>query len=296
MYQPVSMQIHPGSRDLAPHNRLDPEIFDGLHMNPSVRRELLSMLHGFMSQRYQGHERWLRAWLAGSGASYRWYADPINSDLDILLGVEPIDFRRSNPQLNGLGNREIADQINEDLRAELWPATNNWKGHYEVTWYVNPRSWDIRTIKPYAAYDLVNDRWEVSPSKEPVSPASDDWEQKATGVGETAQRIITGYNHALNTYQTATAPNRKVDAEAVVRSMAISAMRMYDLIHSSRKLAFSGTGDGFDDFNNFMWQRGKQAGWIPALRQIKEMHTGHESALYGSDGNDLIRRAVSQYR
>ena len=40
-------------------------------------------------------------------------------------------------------------------------------GPFDGTGYVNPDSYDIRKIKPYAAYEVVSQRWFVEPISEP---------------------------------------------------------------------------------------------------------------------------------
>lgn len=292
--------IMPGtsSFDLAPADTLDPELFDGTHLETGVRLELLGMLHGFMEQRYRNHETWLRAWMAGSGASYRWHASETAKDLDILLGIDFVNFRQAHPEFTQVGNEEIAKHINDQLRSDLWPTTANWKDVYEVTWYVNPRSWDIRAINPYAAYSLVDDNWTVPPSKAPPS-VNPKWGPVADSYAIRAGHAVQRYSQALTELQNAQNPAHRINAESRFNLAVDQAVRMFDTVHEGRRTAFTQVGKGYDDFSNFLWQSGKKMGWIPALRQIKDYHqqarATRQQQTYGMELPDtdvLVRRAA----
>jgi hypothetical protein len=290
------------SLDIEPAQDLDPELFSGLRLKAPIRMELLSTMSGFFSQQYLNHEQWVRAWIAGSGASYRWHASPEMKDLDVLLGVHFVAFRSANPAFNQMGNREIASHINEDLRVNLWPATASWKDQYEVTWYVNPGSWDITAIKPYAAYDLVEDGWTVPPTAD--APRVDpQWGLHASMYHQRASTAVERYSQSLTDLQNATHPAARTDAERRFRMSVEQAVSIFDVVHEGRKTAFSGTGDGYDDWGNYLWQMGKKAGWIPALRQIKDYHQRASQAsdvdTYGvelPDSDTLVRRAAMRHR
>jgi hypothetical protein len=302
MYTPVGITAGASSLDIAPAPSLDPELFTGTRLKAGVRMDLLSMLTGYMSSQYQNHEQWLRAWIAGSGVSYRWHAAPDLKDLDILLGVQFVSFRNANPGYLQLGNAEIAQHLNEGMRTDLWPYTARWREQYEVTWYVNPGSWDITAIKPYAAYDLVDDGWTVPPT--PNAPRVDpQWEVAAGMYSMRASTIVDRYSKSLTELQGATNPASRANAERQFRMSVEQAVNLFDTVHAGRHVAFSGTGEGYDDWGNYLWQMGKKAGWIPALRQIKEYHqrATQETNLqtYGVDLPDhdvLVRRAALMYR
>lgn len=302
MYTPVGITAGSSSLDIAPATSLDPELFTGERLRSSIRLDLLGMLNGFFSTQYANHERWLRAWIAGSGVSYRWHAAHDMRDLDVLLGVDFVAFRNANPGFRQLSNAEIASHLNDGLRGGLWPHTAAWHGQYEVTWYVNPRSWDITAIKPYAAYDLMQDGWTVPPSAE--APRVDpQWATSAAMYQSRATTIVDRYSQSLTDLQWATNPAHRVDAERRFNMSVDQAVSLFDTVHAGRKLAFSGTGRGYDDWGNYLWQMGKKAGWIPALRQIKDYHQQvveeGNVQTYGvelPDADTLIRRAALQNR
>ena len=302
MYTPVGITAGTSSLDIVPAASLDPGLFVGERLEPGVRSDLLGMLNAFFAAQFANHEQWLRAWIAGSGVSYRWHAAHDMKDLDVLLGVDFIAFRNANPGYRQLSNTEIAAHLNDLLRTNLWPHTASWRGQYEVTWYVNPGSWNITAIKPYAAYDLLQDGWTVPPSAD--APRVDpQWEVEAGMYHMRAATIVDRYSQALTDLQGATNPAARRNAEYAFNMSVDQAISLFDTVHEGRRSAFSGVGEGYDDWGNYLWQMGKKAGWIPALRQIKDYHRAVTEAgnrqTYGvdlPDASTLIRRAALQYR
>lgn len=302
VYTPVGITAGASSLDIAPAATLDPELFVGERMRAGVRMDLLSTLHGYYDSQYRNHEQWLRAWVAGSGVSFRWHAAHDMRDLDVLLGVQFVGFRSANPGFLQMSNAEIAKHLNEGMRTDLWPSTAEWRDRYEVTWYVNPGSWDITAIKPYAAYDLMEDGWTVPPTAD--APRVDpQWPVHAGMYQQRATTAVERYSQALTDLQSATNPAARVDAERRFRMSVEQAVSLFETVHEGRRYAFSGTGEGYDDWGNYLWQMGKKAGWIPALRQIKEYHDKYSDLeslnTYGvslPDTDTLIRRAALMHR
>lgn len=300
MYQPVGITAGASSFYVEPANTLDPRIFVGHRMSPRIRSELLGMVKGFLSARYMGVDQWLRVWLAGSGASYRWHASQGLHDLDILLGIDFIAFRLANRDFSSVGDKEIAKHLNEEMRQELW--AEGWHDDYEVTFYVNAKSWDIRSIHPYAAYDLIQDGWTVAPSKEaPVVPT--EYEVAVGLYHQRAQEAVARYTASLTEITNAANPASRVSAERRFNLAVGSAADLFDQIHQMRRASFADDGGGYSDWGNFLWQTGKQHGWLPALRQIKEyaeeMRKNVERQTYGlelPDPDILLRRAALAYR
>ena len=108
MYTPVGITAGTSSLDIVPATSLDPGLFVGERLDAGVRQELLGTLDAFFSSQFANHERWLRAWIAGSGVSYRWHAAHDMKDLDVLLGVDFVAFRNANPSYRQLSNTAIA--------------------------------------------------------------------------------------------------------------------------------------------------------------------------------------------
>jgi hypothetical protein len=282
-----------------PETELDPRIFIGNSLRPWVKNSIKRILFEHLGVRYTSPDRWVKAWLAGSGVSYQWSASRDPGDLDCLVGINYPVFRQYNQEYVGLSDDEIAQMFNEDFYNSLMPKTKNWEG-YELTYYVNPQT-DIQDIHPYAAYDLINDSWTVAPDKTPSIPYSKAWEQRTKKDYETAVELITRYTQALSDVRaSASNPAYRINAEKKLQIVVDQAVAFYDEIHSGRKVAFSKIGQGYSDFNNYRWQAGKRSGAVHALKAIKEYKdlTEEEKQLdtYGielPDTETLIRRAAT---
>lgn len=300
MYAPV--RITPGYSSMAAdgEERLDPFLFDpNMVMRSDIRYRLLSTLTSFMSTGYAGVSDWLKVWVAGSGASFHWNA-PGLKDLDVLLGIDFVMFRQANNDFRGISDKDISKIINEQLREGLWPETARWLDRYEVTWYVNPRSQDIRTLNPYAAYDLVENRWAVRPTTGfPQVPP--EWDSLAEQFRNKGTGAVFEYNAAIDQAQRATGQVQRVNSRARLSKAVQDAVSLFDDVHEARSLSFSDTGMATP--YNHLWQSGKADGWLTALRSIKEQHEADQASsqesLYGSvlpDAEVLRRRAAMQYR
>lgn len=281
----------------APSSELDPKLFDHNGLRPWVRSGILSLLFDYLARNYTQPHSWTKVWLAGSGVSYQWEAAREPGDLDCLVGIDYVQFRRYNTEYAGYSDAEIASTFNEDFNKDLMPKTRNWNG-YELTFYVNEQS-NIRDINPYAAYDLVGDTWTVEPDRNPAPPYTKSWEQRVQRDHETAVEMITRYSKALNEVRSATNPAHRINAERTLHAAMDQAATFYDDIHAGRKLAFSQVGSGYSDYNNFRWQAGKRSGAIQALRTLKDYKTQYETKnqieTYGvelPDADTLLRRTL----
>jgi hypothetical protein len=267
-----------------PSTHLDPNLFEGRHLKSWARQGIQSLLVGFLSNKYRHPELWSHAWLAGSGVSYQWEAARQPGDLDCLFGVDYVQFRKANPEFMGLSDREISEQINDDIHEGLHPETENWNG-YELTFYALQTD-DIRSIHPYAAYDVKYDEWTVAPNPAEHAPYKPEWEDIVNSDRAMTQQVVTRFQAALN--ESATAYNEALRRNAETRLEAASQQgaALYDEIHGNRALAFSDTGEGYSDFNNYRWQAGKREGTVQALRQIRQrvdaVKEQREKSLYGS--------------
>ena len=281
----------------APDSELDPKLFHGMKLQEWVRSAILSLLYNHIGTKYSNPHQWLHVWLAGSGVSYQWSGQQGPGDLDCLIGIDYVSFRRSNEEFLGFSDQEIASTFNVGFQKELMPHTRNWEG-YELTFYVNVRS-NILDINPYAAYDLITDQWTVHPEKSPQPPYSRDWELRTVRDHSTAVELVKRYSTALNEVRSASNPAHRINAESKLRLATDQVSSFYEDIHSSRKIAFSPTGSGYTDFNNYRWQAGKRSGSIQALRSIKEraanLKAQNQAELYGMElpnTNTILRRAM----
>lgn len=295
---PVSLQAGSTSYFSQPEADLDPRLFDGVNLKAWVRNGILQLLFGFLNETYRHPDLWCHVWIAGSGVSYQWSAAREPGDLDVLIGVDYIQFRRAHPEYQGLGDVEISKMLNEDFREYLQPETENWNG-FEVTFYVNPGATDIRSIHPYAAYDLTHNEWTVFPEKT-TAPDQPVWESAAQRDLSMATDIITRYSKAITDLQAAPNDAARRNAELRMHQALTQGSMLFEDIHSSRRLAFSSRGSGYSDYYNYRWQAGKKYGTVPALRKMKDYldayHSQQAEETYGVElpsTETLIRRAAT---
>lgn len=288
----MTISGEPTSYFSTPETNLDPTLFQGRVLRSWVRTGITAILNDFLNQTYRHSDLWAHAWLAGSGVSYQWSAARQPGDLDCLIGVNFIQFRKANPEYQGLSDTEISELLNEQFREELHPKTSNWNG-YELTFYVNPGATDIRAINPYAAYDLKYDEWTVTPS--PLSaPNNADWEEVANQDAKKATEIANRFTISMNEIKNAVNPALRRNAEIKLQAAAQQGLALYTEIHTNRSQAFSRSGQGYSDFHNYRWQAGKRLGTISTLRTIQD-NVEKNSGTYGMelpDATTLIRRAA----
>lgn len=312
LLEPVSLGAGESGYFSTPSDALDPHLFEAGtdHIRPEIRRWILDRLYSFWKTRYHNPEDWSRVWIAGSGISYQWSASRGNGDLDILIGVDFVQFWQDNPRYHGLSEQDVAEIFNQEFHAELWPETaevefsstrdGDLKQSYEVTFYVNPNSTDIRDIKPYAAYDLTGDTWTVRP------PSGEDFnhpkefydyaEEEARHARDLVERFNTHINQARGEKP---GTPRWYNSVRQVDLLASQASDLFDSIHLGRKNAFNPGGSGYGDYHNFRWQYHKQQGTAQALNAVRKAHlTAHQEfneRLYGGpiDAADVaLRRAA----
>jgi hypothetical protein len=284
----------PTSYFSTPASSLDPKLFQGRVLHTQIRTGILTLLNGFLEKEYRHPDLWSHAWLAGSGVSYQWSADRHPADLDCLVGVDFIQFRKANPEYQGLSDSEIAAQINEDFKQKLESTTDNWNG-FELTFYVNTDAADIRNINPYAAYDLKYNEWTVTPSPTQKAPVNPSWDTTAASDRSMAAQLSTRYSQALEDMKFSQGGPQRRNAETRLSAAGQQATALYDEIHQNRSEAFSRTGQGYNDFHNYRWQAGKRGGTINLLKSIKKHMEANQGNQYGvelPDTSTLIRRAI----
>jgi hypothetical protein len=245
---------------------LDPDLFDHSEkMHPWIRGSLIDILEAFWRPRYGDWQSWTRIYLAGSLASYWWST----LDFDTLVGVDTHRFVRDHPEFGGMSDQEVCQALTHEFIVELDPLLKDWSfppepnlhklmhtlngpdptdvyksvpnvlvtgiGPMEMTWYVNASAYDIRVIKPYAAYDVSNDRWAVHPDK-----MSKTWGAHALGNAfwERLADVADSIKEALNLPEPA---------------RTSGCLRIYDQIHRARGEAFSPAGQGVTDPRSLQW-------------------------------------------
>lgn len=294
------VEEHPGGSGYfnPPDPTLDPHLFNGDVLRPEIRTWILRTLYGYWSTKFHNPEAWSTAWLAGSGISYQWSGDRSNGDLDVLIGVDFPKFFDNNIDYVGLSETELADIWNTDFKTNLWPTTaatefkapGELKQAYEVTFYVNPGSTDIRDIHPYAAYDVTHNQWTVKPPVLPQNPESlypKDWWDYVNSEKTQADGLIARYNGLYNTLQ-GTHPSSPgwQNALSGMNLVLDQARALFDDIHLGRRKAFGPGGNGYGDLFNFRWQAHKRLGTMQALASLaKARHDAleaNDTALYGA--------------
>ncbi len=287
-------EIHEGGSGYfsRPDKGLDPNLFNGDTLKPEVRSFILDTLYSYWDHKYLAPKDWSTVWIAGSGASYQWAADRSNGDLDILIGVDFNRFDQHNPGWVEIPEDSIADIMNRDFHAELWPKTAQTQfGNqvYEVTFYTNSGSKDIRDIHPYAAYNVTDNEWTVRPPVLPDDPHTlypAEFYKAAESTSKQAKELIRRYGtlKAQAEAMPEGSPGRlnALSAQSIVVSQAKS---LFDTIHLGRKDAFSKTGAGYGDYHNFLWQYNKQKGTVQALHSLAtvsdDAQAAEESEIYG---------------
>lgn len=299
--QPVSPTAGESGYFSAPAQTLDPSLFNGETIRPDVRAWILDTLYAFWDTKYVGAREWSKVWIAGSGVSYQWAAARGNGDLDILIGVDFSLFWQANPKFNALSDRDMGEVFNQEFHAELWPKTaqQDINGRtFEVTFYVNPNSRDIRDIHPYAAYNLTSDEWTVRPPSGKDFEHPQEYYQSAQREAAEAHLLVDRYNQAVSRVGAPGSPQWH-NATALAESLASQASSMYDEIHLGRKQAFGPGGSGYGDYYNFRWQFHKQQGTAQALHAVASAHNDAREAynqqVYGAaiEGADvMLRRAA----
>jgi len=273
----------------APADTLDPTLFDGRSLKSQVRSGIQSILIDLLGQSFRHADLWTHPWLAGSGVSYQWQAAREPKDLDCLVGINFIQFRKANPEYAGLSDREIADELNDLLHNS---GTEDWNG-FELTYYALTTN-DIKTIKPYAAYDLKYDEWTVTPNPAQEAPNNAEWDSVANSDASLATNTYNRYQASLQDVQMATNEAVRRNSEVKMTAAAMQANALYNEIHNNRSIAFSPTGQGYGDFHNYRWQAGKQRGTINKLRTIRQhLKTSMVSGMDIPDSSTLIRRAAT---
>lgn len=295
--QPISVEPSETSYFSPPGIGLDPRLFRNSKIIPAVRSSILRILFDHLRTQFLNPESYSHVWLAGSAVSYQWTAARKPADLDCLIGINYQMFRQLNPHYKGYSDKEISALFNDFFRSEVHQDTNNFLGTYELTFYVNVES-NIKSIKPYAAYSLTNDDWDVQPEIK-GAPVNKAWELKASKDKSMALEILDRYTAALNAVGSATTDTARRNAESALQQAVQQGSALFEDLHHGRTYAFSQSGQGYADIHNYRWQAGKASGIVQALKKLKDVSSKSrkefEAQTYGMelpDASTLIRRAL----
>ena len=279
-----------------PGKELDPRIFQGSALRNVVREAILTLLYNHLQLGYNEPQAWTQVYLAGSGVSFNWEAHRDPADLDCLVSVDYVQFRQSNQEYKGWSDREISAELNQGFRNELHPRTDTFMGTFELTFYVNINP-NIQDLNPYAAYDVLSDKWVVPPSAE-KAVVNPEWESAIERDRSMATEIIKRYASAYEKIKNSQNDAMRINAETALAHAVHQGTLLFEDIHESRSNAFNPGGAGYHDYANYRWQANKQSGVVPALKKLsgmsKEATARFSQETYGielPDVSTLIRRA-----
>lgn len=242
---------------------LDERLFDGDRMRPEVRRHLLGLINSLWAPRYgDSWQTWARVYLAGSEASH-FYG---NSDLDVLIGIDHDALNQHVDAFCGEPDAVVDERLTDELREHLndehrmLPGPDGKEtGPWESTWYVNPGSYDIREIKPYAAYDITRDEWAVRPVEVPDDFGPEKLPESTWDVFEALRTLIKAVGEL---------PGGVREREGAA---------LYDYLHGDRHSAFGPDGTGLYDPANAVWKALDKAPGKP-LQQLIDWKHAHDGA------------------
>ena len=267
----------PSSYFSPPSDHLDPVLFDGDQLKEEIRQPLLTAPVTTLQQAgLKNPHDWLRIWLTGSAISYQWQADRGNGDLDVQLGIEYERFLTDNPEYHSVDKHLMSDRINRYLRENLWPKMShaNFGGkEFEVTFY-----WDylvdntINSIHPYAAYDVINNTWVITPPTLPSDPRAlypQSWYESTQPDLLASQRLLQRHTELSKILAAEPVGSAKFITNSSAYKLIVSqAHSLYNDIHGGRQEAFTKGGQGYGDYHNFRWQVAKDTNTIGRLKTI----------------------------
>jgi 8-oxo-dGTP diphosphatase len=249
----------PTDRIFGPTYGLDHRLFNGDVLKPEVRRAVMDRLDEVfrVTSGLLDWSSYMRVYLAGSEAS-EWTSPTLegNNDFDTLIGVDYDQARaHRSDQFLDRTDGEIDDILNDILRRfyndEDWQAP--FGGVWHLTGYVNEDAYDIRDIKPYAAYDISNMRWAVKP------PHLPSWGPESFPEGPALWHEASAVADYIESILELPEPYRTQQGGA-----------LYDHLHSDRHRAFGPNGEGWYDPGNVIEKYLDQLGLWAKLLHLKK--------------------------
>jgi hypothetical protein len=268
-------RFSPHDRIFGPTYGLDHRLFDGEHLKGDVREYIISTLSQFWEGMFGecGWEEWAIVYLAGSEAS-EWTSSTLegNNDFDVLIGVDYDEFRDCQSRTSvyqDMSDQDITDDLNRQLRVldektaeAMIPIDGELVGPFSNTWYVNKDSYNIRNIKPYAAYDVTHDQWAVRP------PHLTDWNISQFPEGPALLqecRAVASYIRAILRMPE---PYRSQQGYA-----------LWQHLHGDRGRAFGPQGEGWFDPGNVLEKYLDQSGLWQKLVDLMVNARAHPEIL-----------------
>lgn len=240
---PWNEHLHRWATRRTPHDRvfgptfgLDHRLWDGEKLKEPVRADIMKRFGVFcIHHEYKYWSKWAKIVFFGSEAS-EWTGPGTigNGDFDLSIGIEYDIFRSHNGDYTALPDEEIAGMFTKHMHAELndpehvYPGV---EGVWDQTWFANVHGWDIARIKPYSAYDVVDQSWIVKP------PHLPDW--SAAQLPHAMLVILRAAETTARNTLKLPEPERTQQAS-----------RLYEMWHTDRSNAFGPQGEGWMDLGN----------------------------------------------
>ena len=251
----------PTERIFGPTHGLDHRLFDEQEkLRPQVRDVLMGRLHAVLNPVLGGDwDRLVHVWLAGSQAS-KWTGPELegNGDLDVLIGLATTHARLADPDLEGIPDAEVHARLNKILQHRFnisgWHPPFDPSGQeYDLTGYVIHVS-DIRSINPYAAYDLTEDDWAIRP------PDLPDWSPEQFPQGPALFQEARALAAQVRAVLRLPEPFRSQEAA-----------RIWDSLHAARDESFAPGGLGWQGTGNVLEKALDQASGhlVEKLKMLK---------------------------
>lgn len=225
-------------------------------LRPEVAKSILERvgenLKGYDPVTKDGWKDWTRVYFAGSQASF-WGG---NNDVDILIGVAFDKLKHRNPAFELMSPEDISDIINTQLRQSF--NNDEWSPEwtddvFELTGFVNHRGWDIRDLRPYAAYEILDEEWYVEPLHMPF------WSPSKFPQGPGLWKYLNGIVAAVHGIMEMPDPYRSAQASA-----------LWDFIRENRSTAFDEGGHGWYDVPNVLEKYLDQLGLWSELYHLQK--------------------------
>lgn len=275
----------PNKRVFSHTDGMDHRLFeaDG-HLRPDARAYILDSVDNWWTPMYgPSWKDWSIVYFAGSEAS-EWTSTNLegNSDFDVLIGVDYKKARKDVPIFAHMNNQQITDLLNNGFKLGL-NNSNTYinldgikTGPWDRTTYVNPDSYDIRKIKPYAAYDVSSDRWVVKP------PHLPHW-----SVDDLPKPVVRELR-AVEAYVKAVL---KLPEPMKTQQGAA----LFEHLHSDRSRAFSNNGEGWYDPANLIEKWLDQSGlWAQLVQCAHNWNNGMGEAPSNWDNSHPFGLTISK--
>lgn len=257
----------PRQRLFGPTYGLDTRLFDGDKLRPEVRASVIRQFTEFCERHgYREWPRWAKIVFFGSEAS-EWTAPDRhgNNDFDLSIGLFYFMFRlHYHPDLYA-SDEDIAARFTQEMHAELNDPQHRFpgvEGVYDQTWFANLKGWDIAEIRPYAAYDVVEDEWIVRP------PHLPDWSMKDFPEGPGLAEEVRGIVEAAEGILAMPEPYRTQNGAA-----------FWEFVHANRSNAFGPEGEGWWDPRNVIEKALDQKGLMQRLFECHRRATEDPTSL-----------------